>query len=144
MNKNLNTNIKSKNFYKNLNTFVKWSTLIIAIITLILVILASLIHYGVIFEDTTNVLQSTQQDMMVGESTITDKGFAYLGAGVAAVGFLGAGVGQGYAAGRAAEAVGRNPEAEGKIRNMMIIGSAIAESSALYSLVIAILLIFVA
>lgn len=143
MNKNLNTNIKVKNNYKNLHTFVKWSTLIIAIITLILVVLASLIHYGVIFEDTANVLQ-TQQDYIVGESTITDKGFAYLGAGVAAIGFLGAGVGQGYAAGRAAEAVGRNPEAEGKIRNMMIIGAAIAESSALYSLVIAILLIFVA
>ena len=67
----------------------------------------------------------------------------YIGAGLAAIGMLGAGIGQGYAAGKAAEAVGRNPEAEARIRNMMIIGAAIAESGALYALVVAILLIFV-
>ncbi len=74
---------------------------------------------------------------------VSDKGMAFLGAGVAGIGLLGAGVGQGYAAGKAAEAVGRNPEAEGRIRNMMIVGAAIAESSALYALVVSILLIFV-
>ncbi len=78
------------------------------------------------------------------DSASFEKGLALLGAGTASIGFLGAGVGQGYAAGKAAEAVGRNPEAEGRIRNMMIVGAAIAESSALYALVIAILLIFVA
>lgn len=67
-----------------------------------------------------------------------------LGAGIASIGFIGAGMGQGFAAGKAAEGVARNPEAEGKIRNMMIIGAAIAETSALYALVVAILLIFVA
>ncbi|CRX37259.1 / atpE / Lipid-binding protein /:128932 Forward [Candidatus Hepatoplasma crinochetorum] len=142
MDKNLNTQIKITNKYKNIQSFVKWSTLAIAIITAILITFAFLIHYDVIFQNTV-LLQSTQ-DQMVGESTITDKGFAYLGAGAASIGFLGAGVGQGYAAGKASEAVGRNPEAEGKIRNMMIVGAAIAESSALYALVIAILLIFVA
>nr|WP_238523100.1 ATP synthase F0 subunit C [Mycoplasma crocodyli] len=59
------------------------------------------------------------------------------------VGVLGTGVGQGFAAGKAAEAVGRNPEAESKIRSMMIIGMAISESSAIYALVISILLLFV-
>lgn len=72
------------------------------------------------------------------------KGLAYLGAGTAGIGLMGAGIGQGYAAGKAAEAVGRNPEAEGQIRNMMFVGAAIAESSALYALVISIILIFVA
>ncbi len=67
----------------------------------------------------------------------------YIGAGLSTIGMLGAGIGQGYAGGKAAEAVGRNPEAESKIRNMMIIGAAIAESGALYALVVAILLIFV-
>ncbi len=67
----------------------------------------------------------------------------YIGAGLSAIGMLGAGIGQGYAAGKAAEAVGRNPEAESKIRNMMIVGAAIAESGALYALVVSILLIFV-
>ncbi|MCR8613334.1 MAG: ATP synthase F0 subunit C [Mycoplasma sp.] len=59
------------------------------------------------------------------------------------IGAAGVGIGQGVAAGRAAAAVGRNPEAEAKIRTMMIVGSAIAESAALYCLVISILLIFV-
>ncbi|NOQ50434.1 MAG: ATP synthase F0 subunit C [Mycoplasmataceae bacterium] len=78
------------------------------------------------------------------ESEDLQKGLAYVGAGLAGIGFLGAGAGQGYAAGKAAEAVGRNPEAEAQIRNMMFVGAAIAESSALYALVVSIILIFVA
>lgn len=76
--------------------------------------------------------------------TITDEGLLAIGAGLSCIGLLGAGIGQGYAAGKAAEAVGRNPEAEGQIRNMMFIGAAVAESSALYALVIAIMCLFVA
>ncbi|NQX83750.1 MAG: ATP synthase F0 subunit C [Mycoplasmataceae bacterium] len=72
------------------------------------------------------------------------QGMALLGAGLAAIGMIGTGLGQGMAAGQAALSVGRNPEAESKIRSMMIVGQAIAESAALYCLVIAILLIFVA
>lgn len=71
------------------------------------------------------------------------QGMALLGAGIAMIAGIGAGAGQGIAAGKGAEAVGRNPEAEGKIRSMMVLGIALAETSALYSLVIAILLIFV-
>ncbi|MBP5256824.1 MAG: ATP synthase F0 subunit C [Mycoplasma sp.] len=67
-----------------------------------------------------------------------------IGAGLAMLGALGTGIGQGYAAGKAAEAVARNPEAESKIRTMMIVGCAIAETAAIYSLIVAILLIFVA
>lgn len=76
------------------------------------------------------------------EGNIKDLG-KYLGAGVAAIGFLGAGIGQGNAAGMAAEAVGRNPEAEQKIMKVLIVGAAIAESGAIYSLVVAIILCFV-
>ena len=78
----------------------------------------------------------------VGEST--DKLGNYIGAGLAMLGALGTGIGQGYAAGKASEAVARNPEAESKIRTMMIVGCAIAETAAIYSLIVAILLIFVA
>ncbi len=70
-------------------------------------------------------------------------GLVAVGAGLAMVGAAGAGAGQGIAAGRAADAVGRNPEAEAKIRTMMIVGSAIAESAAIYALIVSILLIFV-
>lgn len=72
-----------------------------------------------------------------------DKGLTAIGAGIAMIAGLGVGVGQGIAAGKAAEAVGRNPEAESKIRTMMIVGVALTETSVIYSLIIAILLIFV-
>lgn len=71
-------------------------------------------------------------------------GLKFLGAGVATITCFGAGIGQGYAGGKAVEAVSRNPEVESKIRTMFIIGAAIAESGAIYGLVISIILIFVA
>lgn len=75
--------------------------------------------------------------------TSVGKGLVAVGAGLAAMGVIGTGVGQGISAGKAADAVGRNPEAESKIRNMLIIGMAISESSALYAFIIALLLLFV-
>lgn len=69
---------------------------------------------------------------------------AFIGAGLAMVGAAGVGAGQGYAAGAVALAVSRNPEAKSQIMSSMIIGMAIAESAAIYALIIAILLIFVA
>jgi F-type H+-transporting ATPase subunit c len=53
------------------------------------------------------------------------------------------GIGQGQAAGKAVEAVARNPEAEGKIRAMLILGDAIAETCAIYGLLVSFLLMFV-
>ena len=70
-------------------------------------------------------------------------GLIGMGAGMATTGCLGAGIGQGFSAGKAAEAIGRNPEALSKIRTIMIIGAAIAESGAIYSLLVAIILLFV-
>ncbi len=68
----------------------------------------------------------------------------YIGAGLAMTGALGVGIGQGYVGGKAALAVAKNPDEYSRIRAMMLIGAAIAESSAIYALIIAILLIFVA
>ncbi len=70
------------------------------------------------------------------------QGLVAIGAGLAVLTGLGAGAGQGIAASGAAQAVGRNPEAEGKIRTMMIIGQAVAEATALYGLLISLILIF--
>ena len=56
---------------------------------------------------------------------------------------LGPGIGQGYAAGQGAAAVGRNPGARGTVMGTMILGQAVAETTGLYSLIVAILLIFV-
>lgn len=68
-------------------------------------------------------------------------GLAYLGAGVAVLTGLGSGIGEGMAAAKAVEAVGRQPEASGKITVTMIIGCAIAETTGLYGLIIAFMLL---
>lgn len=67
--------------------------------------------------------------------------FAVLGAGIGMIAGLGPGIGQGFAAGKGAEAVGRQPEAQGKITLTMILGQAVAETTGIYSLVIAFILI---
>lgn len=77
------------------------------------------------------------------QQDLISKGLVAVGAGLAMFGASGVGAGQGVATGKAAEAVGRNPEVEAKIRTTLIMGMAITESSALYSLIISILLIFV-
>ena len=71
------------------------------------------------------------------------RGMACLGAGIAMIAGLGPGIGQGIAASKGAEAVGRNPDASGKIQSIMVLGIALAETTGIYALIIAILLIFV-
>ena len=71
------------------------------------------------------------------------QGCSALGAGIAMITGLGPGIGQGIAAGQGAAAVGRNPGARGTVMGTMILGQAIAETTGLYSLIVAILLIFV-
>ncbi len=66
-----------------------------------------------------------------------------IGAGLAMIAGIGPGIGQGFAAGKAAEAVGRQPEAKGDITSTMLFGCAVAESTGIYGLVIALLLLFV-
>ncbi|KNF09719.1 ATP synthase, F0 subunit c [Gottschalkia purinilytica] len=70
-------------------------------------------------------------------------GCSAIGAGLALMAGIGPGIGQGYAAGKAAEAVGRQPEAQGDIIKTMILGQAVAESTGIYGLVVGIILLFV-
>ena len=65
-----------------------------------------------------------------------------IGAGLAVITGIGAGIGQGFAAGKAAEAVGNQPEAKGDIISTMLLGAAVAESTGIYGLVISIILLF--
>jgi len=74
-------------------------------------------------------------------TTLTVAAFAVLGAGIAMIAGLGPGIGQGYAAGKGTEAVGRQPEARGDITVTMLLGQAVAETTGIYSLVIALILI---
>jgi F-type H+-transporting ATPase subunit c len=69
-------------------------------------------------------------------------GCSAIGAGLAVTAGIGTGVGQGYAAGKGAEAVGRQPEARGTIMSTMLVGAAVAETSAIYGLVVAMILLF--
>ncbi len=52
------------------------------------------------------------------------------------------GIGQGYAAGKGAEGVGRQPEAQGDIVRTMLLGAAVAETTGIYGLIVAIILLF--
>ena len=68
-----------------------------------------------------------------------------LGAGVCmGLGAIGPGIGEGNAVSKACEAIGRQPESKGAVTSTMIMGCAISETTGIYALIIAILLIFVA
>ena len=68
-------------------------------------------------------------------------GMIALGAGLAiSIGTIGPGLGLGNGVGKAMEAIGRNPEAEPKVKNNMIVGLAFIEALSIYALVIAFIL----
>ena len=71
-------------------------------------------------------------------------GACALGAGCAMIAGIGPGIGEGNAVAKACEAIGRQPECKGDVTTTMLMGCAIAETTGLYALVIAILLLFVA
>ena len=71
-------------------------------------------------------------------------GLLGLGAGCAMIAGIGPGIGEGNAVAKACEAIGRQPECKGEVTSTMLFGCAIAETTGLYALIIAILLIFVA
>ena len=70
-------------------------------------------------------------------------GCSALGAGVAMIGGLGPGIGEGYAVGKELESIARQPELKGTITTTMFMGCAVAETTGLYSLIIALILLFV-
>lgn len=68
----------------------------------------------------------------------------YLAAGLCmGIGAVGSAIGEGYIGGKALEAMGRNPKMADKLFTNMIVAIALAESTAIYSLVIALIILFV-
>ena len=67
--------------------------------------------------------------------------FTAIGAGVAVLTGIGAGLGIGMATSKAVEATARQPEASGKITSALILGCALAEATAIYGLVIGLMII---
>jgi F0F1-type ATP synthase membrane subunit c/vacuolar-type H+-ATPase subunit K len=67
----------------------------------------------------------------------------FIGAGLAMIGAVGAGLGVGLAAMGGVQAMGRNPDAASMIQTNMILGIVFAEAVAIYALAVALIIIFV-
>ena len=65
-----------------------------------------------------------------------------IGAGLAMIAGIGPGIGQGYAAGKATEAVGRRPKLYSSVVRTMFLGQAVAQTTGIYALIIALVLMF--
>ncbi|MBI2443181.1 MAG: ATP synthase F0 subunit C [Candidatus Levybacteria bacterium] len=63
--------------------------------------------------------------------------FSVTGGLIVAIGGLGPAIGVGLIGAKAMEAIGRNPEASGKVLPAMLLGMAFAEAIAIYSLILA-------
>lgn len=66
-----------------------------------------------------------------------------IGAGMAALTGIGAGIGIGLATSKAVDAIARQPEAESKISKNLLLGCALAEGTAIFGMVVALLIVFV-
>ena len=71
-------------------------------------------------------------------------GCSAVGAGLAMIAGIGPGIGEGYAVGKACEAIGRQPECRGQVTSTMIMGCAIAETTGIYGFVTGLLLMLLA
>ena len=70
-------------------------------------------------------------------------GLIAIGAGIAVLTGIGAGIGIGIATSKATEAIARQPEAKCAINSTLILGCALAEATAIYGLVVALVIILV-
>jgi F-type H+-transporting ATPase subunit c len=66
-----------------------------------------------------------------------------IGAGLAMIAGIGPGIGEGFAVGKACEAIAKQPEAKGSVTSTMFIGCAVAESTGIYGFVVALILLFI-
>lgn len=64
-----------------------------------------------------------------------------IAASIAVLTGLGAGIGIGFATSKAVESIARQPEAAGDINKALLLGSALAEATAIYGFVIALLMV---
>ncbi len=76
------------------------------------------------------------------EGLSTGDGLKYVGAGLAVFTGFAAAIGEGNVAAHAVDAMARQPEMAGNIRTTMLIGQAVSETTGLYGLIIAILIVF--
>ena len=65
-----------------------------------------------------------------------------IGAGLAMIAGIGPGIGEGYAVGKTIETIGRQPEIKGSVTPTMFVGCAVADTTGIYGLFVAIMLLF--
>ena len=97
---------------------------------------------ALVFVTLSSILISNEKNVNRRKLIMT-RGLIAIAAGIAVLAGLGTGIGEGLVAAHAVSAIGRNPEAESKIRTTMILGIALTETVALYGLLISFILLFV-
>ena len=88
-----------------------------------------------------NLLLPVLTSFAEGDGKFYAIGMACIGAGLAVLTGLGPAIGEGMIGAKAMEAIGRQPEAAGTIRLTMLIGQAVTETTGLYGLIIAFMLV---
>mgnify|MGYP001777871795 FL=1 len=66
-----------------------------------------------------------------------------IAAGIAVLTGIGAGIGIGIATAHASDAIARQPEASGKITSTLLLGAAMAEGTAIFGFITALIIVFV-
>jgi len=69
-------------------------------------------------------------------------GMSALGAGLAMIAMAGVGIGIGFNAGKTVEGTARQPEAQGTLLKLMLVGVALTETAGIFALIISIILLF--
>ena len=124
--------IMKKIMNKGIQVFV-----VLAILAMVATPITVLAAAGTGEADTTAVTtEEADTDNAIGDKALA----AGLGVGIAAAGGA---IGMGMAISKSAEGISRQPEAEGKIRTILMLGLVFVETAIIYALVIAILIIFV-
>jgi len=96
---------------------------------------------GVLME-TTNFIVDFLDWLMTFDSKTLIIAASCIGAGLAMIAGIGPGIGQGFAAGKGAEAVARNPKNSKQTTMVMLLGAAVAETSGILALVVALIMLF--
>ena len=92
-----------------------------------------------------DILMSVASGVASQGEALSDAGAKAIATGIAiGLGLLGPGIGIGILGASAMSAIGRNPEASGKILQNMILAIAFAEALGIYALIVAVIIIFVA
>lgn len=89
-----------------------------------------------------NLLSSYLFPILDAVSGFTDQGLAYIAIGMCALSMMASAIGEGLIISNAINAMSRNPEMYSKIRSSMILGTALDETTAIYCLLLGILLLF--